>query len=132
MIGVDTNVLLRLIVDDHEEQSAAARRFFASRTARDPAFVASTVLAESIWLLRRRFRYPNHAILEALRVMTSTDEIRFEHGEKLRGFLEDGGGTASDVADALIGWACDAAKCERVMTFDRRSARLVPSMELLS
>jgi len=132
VIGVDTNVLLRLIVDDHEEQRAAARSFFASRTARDPAFVSSTVLAELIWLLRRRFRYSNDAILGVLRAMVSTNELRFEHGDHLRAFLEDDDRTPSDLADALIGWACAAAKCEKVVTFDKRSALLIPSMELLS
>lgn len=132
MIGVDTNVLLRLLVDDDQVQCVMARRFFASRTARDPAFVSSTVLAELIWLLRRRFRYPNETILTALRKMTSSDDLHFEHGDALRTFLEDKGRTPSDVADALVCWSCAAARCEKVVTFDKRSARLMPSMELLS
>lgn len=132
MIGVDTKVLLRLLVDDDPAQCVTARRFFASCTARDPAFVSSTVLAELIWLLRRRFRYPNDTILSALRKMTSSDEVRFEHGDALRVFLEDKGRTPSDVADALISWSCAAARCEKVVTFDKRSARLIASMELLS
>jgi len=132
VIGVDTNVLLRLIVDDHDEQCSTARAFFAGRTARDPAFVSSTVLAELIWLLRRRFCYSNDDILRALRAMASADELRFEHGDMLRSFLQEDRRTPSDIADALTGWACGAARCEKVVTFDRRSARLIPIMELLS
>ena len=132
MIGVDTNVLLRLLIDDNPPQCEKARAFFAARSADDPAFVSATVLAELIWLLRRRFRYTGQAILDALRSMTSTEEILFEHNERLRTFLESEGHTVSDIAEALIGWSCARAKCSKVATFDKRSAKLIPSMELLS
>lgn len=132
MIGVDTNVLLRLLVNDSDVQSAAAQRFFKERTARDPAFVGSVVLAELVWLLRRRFGYSDAQVLRALRAMTSTDEFRFEHDGPLRSLVEKVDCKASDVADALIAWACEGAKCEKVVTFDKRSARTIPRMELLS
>jgi predicted nucleic-acid-binding protein len=124
--------LLRLLVDDHEQQCGAARAFMAMRTAHDQAFVSATVLAELIWLLRRRFRYSNEDILRALRAMASTRELRFEYGNELRSFLELDGTTPSDVADALVAWASMSAKCDKVVTFDKRSARLIPSMELLA
>lgn len=132
MIGVDTNVLLRLLIIDNPVQCEKARAFFAARTIHDPAFVSATVLAELIWLLRRRFLYEGQTILETLRSMTLTDEIRFEHGDRLRAFLEADDRRATDVADALINWSCEQAKCEKVVTFDKRSARIVPGMELLA
>lgn len=132
MIGVDTNVLLRLLIDDHREQSAKARTFFAERSARDPAYVSATVLAELIWLLRRRFHYSNEDILGALRAMASTEEMRLEHGSLLRTFLNSPGRKASDVADAMIGWSAMNANCEKVVTFDKRSAKLNSGMELLA
>jgi predicted nucleic-acid-binding protein len=132
VIGVDTNVLLRLLIDEESEQCARSRVFFSERTARDPAFISSTVLAELIWLLRRRFLYANETILQVLRMMTQSAEFRFEHGEKLRAFLSEATRTPSDVADALIAWSCSAAKCDRVVTFDKRSARKISSMELLA
>ena len=62
MIGVDSNVLLRLLIEEDSEQCKRSRAFFSERTARDPAFISCTVLAELIWLLRRRFGYTNDAI----------------------------------------------------------------------
>ncbi|MDI6028633.1 PIN domain-containing protein [Corticibacterium sp. UT-5YL-CI-8] len=132
MIGVDTNILLRLLVDDDPEQCAKSRAFFARRTARSPAFVSAVSLVELLWLLKRRLHYDGDNILAAVRTMTQSAEFRFEHGEKLRSFLERADITASDLPDALVAWSCEAAKCDTVVTFDKRSARLLSSMELLS
>lgn len=132
MIGVDTNVLLRLLVEDNSDQYAKSRAFFSERTARDPAFISATVLAELIWLLRRRFGYTNEDIMRALRTMNQSAEFRFEHGEKLRAFLAETDRVPSNVADAMISWSCMAAKCEKVVTFDKKSARKIPTMELLA
>ncbi len=40
MKAVDTNVLLRFLVRDDDEQAAVAAAFFSKRTAEDPAFVS--------------------------------------------------------------------------------------------
>lgn len=132
MIGVDTNVILRLLVDDQSAQCGKARDFFSARSPRDPAFVSSVVLAELIWLLRRRFGYPSETILDVLRRLTASADFRFEHSEHLQALLAEDGIKVTDVADALIAWSCMSEGCDRVVTFDRRSARLVSGMELLS
>ncbi|WP_274627469.1 PIN domain-containing protein [Arvimicrobium flavum] len=129
---MDTNVLLRLLIEEDSEQCARSRAFFSQRTARDPAFVSSIVLAELIWHLRRRFRYTNDTILRVLGTMTQSAEFRFEHGDKLRAFLAEQTRTPSDVADAMIAWSSLAANCDQIVTFDKRSAKKIPSMELLA
>ena|SRR5579863_790450 len=48
MIAVDTNVLIRLLTDDDVKQAAAARSLFA----REPIWIAKTVLLETGWVLR--------------------------------------------------------------------------------
>ena len=47
MIAVDTNVLIRLLTDDDVKQAAAARSLFA----REPIWIAKTVLLETGWVL---------------------------------------------------------------------------------
>ena len=61
MIGVDTNVLARLFLEDDPKQTASARRFFAARSPTDPAFISAVVIAEFIWLLTSRYRYSTDA-----------------------------------------------------------------------
>jgi predicted nucleic-acid-binding protein len=48
MIAVDTNVLVRLLTDDDLKRAAAARSLFA----REPIWIAKTVLLETGWVLR--------------------------------------------------------------------------------
>ena len=53
MIGLDTNVLVRYIVQDDPDQSAAAERLIEGRcTAQAPGYVSVSVLvlAELVWV----------------------------------------------------------------------------------
>lgn len=132
MIGVDSNVLLRLFVVDNPEQYAKARSFFAKRDAQDPAYVSAVVLAETVWLLRRRYGYSRTAIATILRGILSSDDFRVEYGEQLAGLLEQNSVPPVQIADFLIAWCARAAGSPQTVTFDRRAAARVPGMELLS
>ena len=52
MIAFDTNLLVRALVDHHPEQVAAVRQLIAS----DSIFISRTVLLETEWVLRARYR----------------------------------------------------------------------------
>lgn len=132
MIGVDTNVLVRLVVADGEQQHAVAKSFFADRSPDDPAFVSAIVLAEMIWLLRRRFGYSRRAVEDVVRSILSSDDFVVEHGENLLEILQSPDSPLTEIADHLIAWSAEASGCARTVTFDRRAARAVPAMELLS
>lgn len=132
MIGVDTNVLIRLLAADHAGQTEKVRAFFGERSLRDPAFVSAIVLIEALWVSQRRLRFPRAAILDALRKLLASTDFRFQHGDKLAGLLGEREPSTSDIADNLIAWSGEAAGCTHTVTFDGRAARSIPSMELLA
>jgi hypothetical protein len=67
MPGVDTNVLVRWLVDDEPGQTArVAALFDAARAERAPLFVPNTVMLELEWVLRSRHRFDKPAVLRAL------------------------------------------------------------------
>jgi len=132
MIGVDTNVLLRLVVIENEEQNAKVQSFFAERNADDPAYVSAIVLAETIWLLRSRYGYSRSAVADMLRAMLSSDDFLVEHEGRLALLLEQNPAPPAEIADFLIAWSAGAAGCTHTVTFDRRAASRIPGMELLS
>ncbi len=132
MIGIDTNVLIRFLVDDEAQQNHAARRLLSERGPDDPAFVSAVALVQSIWVLNRTLGYPMPEIVAMLRSLLATDGIVLEHGEQLAGLLGDEGSFDGQLADHLIAWSGDAAGCRHTVTFDRRAAAAIPSMELLS
>jgi predicted nucleic-acid-binding protein len=132
LIGIDTNVLVRLVSPDDERQNEVARAFFAERTVDDPAFVSSIVLAETIWLLRRRLGYSKDAVESLVHSLLSSDDFLLEHSDQLAGLLDQPASARSQLADHLIAWSAEKMGCTRTVTFDRRASRLISSMELLS
>jgi predicted nucleic-acid-binding protein len=132
MIGIDTSVLVRLLTNDEPIQNARAKDFFADRNARDPAYVSAIVLAETLWVLRRRLGYPREAVMAALRELLASDDFRFQHADRLTGVLDGPNPPPAGIADYLIAWSADAEGCTHTVTFDRRAAKAVPGMELLA
>jgi predicted nucleic-acid-binding protein len=59
VIGIDTNVLVRFIVQDDPEQSTRATRFMQVLTKESPGFISSIVLAELTWVLSRGLPRPS-------------------------------------------------------------------------
>jgi predicted nucleic-acid-binding protein len=54
MSAVDTNVLVRLLLDHDEEQARAARSL---QRGHAPLFVSHVVLAEAAWVLSSAYRF---------------------------------------------------------------------------
>lgn len=130
MIGVDTNVLVRLLTADDAAQHAMVLRFFEGRSGNDPAFVSAVTMAETIWVLRFRYRLPHADILEAVSSFLDTDDFVVE-GRDMLSVARDIGRPAL-LTDFLVAYLGERAGCSRIVTFDRRAAKSVPGMELLS
>ena len=130
MIAVDTNILLRFVLRDDEEQFTKASAFFNDRTSNDPAFVSLIVVAELVWVLRQRYGYSRADVGALVSRLLDTAEILFEdHGSLSKIAAE---AKAGDLADHLVSYSARRAGCSHTVTFDLKAARLVPSMELLS
>jgi predicted nucleic acid-binding protein len=63
LVAVDTNVLVRLLVNDHPAQHRAARAMFSS----EHVFIPDTVLLEAEWVLRHAFEFESAQVCAALR-----------------------------------------------------------------
>lgn len=130
MIGLDTNVLVRHLVQDDEEQAAAAAPVLSRLTESDPGFVSLVVMAEVFWVLRSSYRQPVDHVLDHLEALLGARELEFEDGETVwRAVLKARQG--ADFADALIADAAELFGCDEVVTFDRGAAQTL-GMRLLS
>ena len=132
MIGIDTNILVRFLVVDDPAQNEAAKAFLAERSAENPAYISSITLAETVWVLHRRLKYPLAAVISALRGLLASEELIIEHADELGQLLEGDRMPETDLADYLIAWAGMRAGCTHTVTFDQLAAKAVSSMELLS
>src|SRR5688572_4290723 len=106
MIGVDTNVLVRLLVPDHPAQSAAARSLFAKHKIA----IAHTVLLEAEWVLRRSFRFGRQEIASAFLRLLGLSTVSCPRSEMVLSAIQ-AFEAGCDFADAL-----HAATSERGVT----------------
>lgn len=131
MIGVDTNVLVRFLVEDDAKQNAVARDFFSKRSAEDPAYVSATVIAETVWVLRRNLKLSAAMVTDLVQNLLAADRLVVEFTEELDALLAQDK-PRTDIADYLIAWSAQRAGCHTTVTFDKTSAEAIPGMELLA
>ncbi|MDP2122266.1 MAG: PIN domain-containing protein [Hoeflea sp.] len=131
MIGIDTNILVRFLVEDESDQRLTARRWLGSRNADDPAYVSAIVVAETVWVLNRRLKYPMTDVTRILRDLLASDGLVIEMTEELDALLR-AGEPAADIADYFVAWTSAKAGCSHTVTFDKLASKQVPGMEFLS
>jgi predicted nucleic-acid-binding protein len=132
VIALDTNVLVRLLLNDDAEQAARARELFEANAGNDAAlFVSDVVLAELAWVLRSRYAQPSSTIALALRALLGNATLAWQSREAavqaLRLYDADPG---ADFADCLIVALAGAHGCEATATFDR-GMRALPAVRVM-
>lgn len=120
MIGLDTNVLVRFLVRDDEEQHRRAVDLLRRGVDEgETFFVGEIVLAEVVWVLASRYRCGRDEIAGVVRQLTEVQELVLESTDRvvraLRAFERGKGG----FADYLIAERARDAGCSSVATFDR-------------
>jgi len=130
MIGVDTNVLVRLFVPV-EPQRDAALAFFGKRSPADPAYVSLVVLAEFAWVLRRRYKYSFARIGEGIQRVLDSDDFVVEGRDRVEWALAHYARSKIDFSDLLIARSAATAGARRTVTFDIDATKYIPGMELL-
>lgn len=131
MIGVDTNVLLRLLVGDDPAQASKARQLF-DRAAADQQsiWVSDTVLVELAWTLGRAYGRDRSDVVQALRALSSHATVALESAVAVREATDSFERGPADFADCLLCAKAAAAGCDQVATFDRGMKGL-PAVRLL-
>ena len=131
MIGFDTNILVRYLVEDDPEQTRLADRLIDSLTSTNPGWVGLTALAETVWVLTRTYRLNRRRIVPILESLLVSREIVIEQSDMVREALRLYRSGKADFPDCLIALSATAAGCSRTVTFDWRAARDA-GMELLA
>jgi predicted nucleic-acid-binding protein len=111
VIAFDTNMLVRALVADNPEQVAVVRRLIDG----DTVFISRTVLLETEWVLRARYKKNRVELHEFFTALLATDNTLIEASETLSNAL-DWYAQGADFADALHLAACGHAVMH---TFDR-------------
>jgi len=119
MIGLDTNVLVRYIMQDDARQSLLATGLVESLSAEAPGFVPLVSVVELAWVLSSAYELDREQLIEAFEGLLRTKEIVVDRAETVWKALRVFQSGNADFADCLIERTAASAGCERTMTFDR-------------
>jgi predicted nucleic-acid-binding protein len=125
VLGIDTNVIVRLIVSDDAEQTRRARKLVDHALSRDePVLVSLLVLLESEWVLRSRYGFDREALLSIFRSLLEARELSFEDEAALEEALFHWKDSPRQFSDCLITAHNRQMGCRATATFDDKAARL--------
>ena len=125
MIGVDTNILVRILTADDPKQTELASRFLEeSCSVSLPGVVNTIVITELIWVLESLYGYPRSNIVLALESLLANGKLAIESREQVQAALLTYKNINCDFVDALIVQINLARGCEATATFDRKAAKL--------
>ena len=106
MIAIDTNVLLRYLLEDDVDQSSKANHLIANK---GKVLITDAVLVETIWTLRgKKYQLSKSDLVGVVQALFQESNIRFENGQVVWLALNDYRnakpvkGKEADFADALI------------------------------
>ena len=123
MTGLDTNVLVRYIMQDDAEQSPLSIRLVESLSVESPGFVALVSVVELGWVLSSAYDLDRNQIADAFEALLRTKEIVVERAEIVWKALRIFQRTNADLADCLIERSAAAAGCSMTVTFDRGAVK---------
>lgn len=121
LVGIDTNVVLRAVLEDDLEQSPIAAAVFRDLSSTRRGFITQVTLVECYWVMARVRRLPRSTYLAVIRSLVETEVLEFDDGETVVRALtlaEDG----ADFPDALIQANAELFGADEIVTFDQRAA----------
>lgn len=120
MLAIDTNVLVRLVVRDDDDQVKAAEQF-----VRKGAWISQLVLAESLWVLDSVYELSRTQIATAVDMLLNHQDLTLQEAEVVASALHHYRSvSAVDFSDCLVLEIARKAGHLPVATFDRNFAKL--------
>lgn len=124
MIGLDTKIVIRYLVQDDPEQSAVACRIFEKElSAHNKGHICPIVLCEVVWVLLRSYKQKKEKILTIIRTLLLASNIEIQHSDSAWRALKDYEKGSADFSDYLIAHLNKDCGATYTLTFDRAAAK---------
>lgn len=124
MRGLDTNVLLRLLLADDPRQAARAREWLHAQPRGQRLLINRIVLCELVWTLRRGYRFDREQIAEVIVRLLKSHDMLVEDYDSVVLALDLYRTSDADFADCLLGVTNRVLGCSATGTFDQDAAEL--------
>lgn len=124
MISLDTNVLVRLLLEDNPDQTARARRLVKQvEQSGEPILILAGVLLETVWILVSGYGYDRASIAFFYDELLTSPSYVVEHGEAMRRVV-DQYAREGDFADLLFAEVSTELGAERLVSFDKKLQKI--------
>jgi len=131
MIGIDTNILLRLWLNDAPAQNKRIDTLLAGHGSTPGSLlVTDVVLAEAMWTLRSAYDQGKPAQLTAVRSLLEEAAFAFEDRDVIGQAVLMFEQSSCGFSDCLIASKHNRSGCEFTATFDR-GMRKLPGVKVL-
>jgi predicted nucleic-acid-binding protein len=128
VIALDTNILLRYLVQDGGVQAQLATSLIENDiTADTPGYVSIPVICELVWALQTTYGQKRETIAQSVAYLIEAEQIEIEAPKIVSAAIVASG---CDIADAIIHEVGQSAGASKTLTFDKKFARL-KDVELL-
>ena len=124
MIAIDTNVLVRYLVDDDPGQAEVARTLLAELTSERQGFICREVIVELSWVLDRAYGFSRDQVSSVIQELAATEELSVEAADDVVRAAEECRQGGTGFSDRMIAAAARRSGATAIYTFDRRAARL--------
>ncbi len=123
LIGIDTNVLARYLLQDDEKQSKLASALLESFNDNQKGYISTVVLVELYWLLKQTYKQPKSMIVDIFKALLTTDVFIIESSHRVAKSLAMIEHSSADFADTLISLSGKEANCDYTATFDVKASK---------
>ena len=123
MIGLDSNVSVRYIMQDNAKQPAKANELIESLSAEKPGFIPLIAIVELVWVLESCFQLTRDQLVQVLDALLPTKELVVDRADQVMKALRVFKAGTADFAVCLMERGASSAGCGRTMTFDVAAAK---------
>jgi predicted nucleic-acid-binding protein len=128
VIAINTNVLVRYLVQDDRAQSAIATNLLENElTPEVPGFISLFAILKFNWVLRTQYGFSPQIVTDTIGALMCSPNLVFENAGAVGAALAFQHG---DLADNILHEIGLVHGCTKTVTFDKKFARLA-GIELL-
>ncbi len=125
MIGLDTNVVLRLLLSDDPAQKMRAVKFIQQAKRQDTRIIITlAVVLEMEWVLRSSAKMSKAQTMSVFDLLLESYDIEIENEKVMEQALHIYTNAAADFAECLFLAQYQRMGCDGMMTFDAKAARM--------
>ncbi|HIJ57733.1 MAG TPA: type II toxin-antitoxin system VapC family toxin [Deltaproteobacteria bacterium] len=123
MKAIDTNVLIRFLVKDDDQQTEIVYRLFKkAESSKEVLFVPIVVVLETVWVLESVYNISRQEILDSINELLLIPILEFEAQSAILSFVSSAKKTKIDLSEILIAHSALSAGCECLLTFDKQAS----------